>query len=736
MRVYPGQPYPLGATWDGMGVNFALFSEHATKVELCLFHSPEDSQEYIRIPMPEYTDHVWHVYLPDIRPGQIYGYRVYGAYAPDKGLRFNPHKLLCDPYAKVFVRRQNWHDSLYGYIPPSAHTSALIAQEADLLYNTQDSAAHAPLAAVVDTTFSWGDDRHPKTPWHKTVIYEAHIKSMTSHHPDVPPELRGTYAGLACEPIIEHLKSLGVTAIELMPVQQHVDEEFLTKRGLVNYWGYSTLGFFAPDLEYSVRGRDSHSHIPEINYHQNIYDEPLREFKMMVRTLHAAGIEVILDVVYNHTCEGNHFGPTFAFRGIDNKSYYRLVKENQRYYQDYTGCGNTINVEHPRVLQMIMDSLRYWVQEMHVDGFRFDLASALAREEKDVSRLASFFDVIHQDPVLSQVKLIAEPWDCGEGGYQVGNFPVLWTEWNGDYRDSMRSFWKGDSGLVSRIATRLAGSSDLYEGNGRLPHASINFITCHDGFTLEDLVSYNQKHNEANGEENRDGDSHNRSWNMGEEGPTINKAIADLRSRQKRNFMATLMLSLGVPMLLCGDELGMTRNGNNNAYCQDNMLNWLNWHLNDHQRQFLEFVKTVTHIRKSHPVFQRRKFFIGRPYRIPGTDHFSKDIVWYRSDGEEMRMQDWANPSLKWLGALLDGTNMDEMDEKGHLIKDDIFMLIMNADDREVTFTLPIHPIGGHWRVLLDTKEATDYSPKDLDKSIFSYTLIPRSMALLQLMRT
>lgn len=716
-----------------MGVNFALFSEYAEKVALCLFHSPEDMEEYINIPMTEYTDHVWHLYLPDVRPGQIYGYRVYGPYQPEKGLRFNPDKLLVDPYAKIFVRLPKWHSSLYGYIPPSPRTKPAIAEQADLIINTENSAPYAPLAAVVDTTFSWGDDKHPKTPWHKTVIYEAHVKGMTQHHPGVPEEFRGTYAGLASEPVIEHLKSLGVTAIELMPVQQHVDDHFLTQKNLVNYWGYNTLGFFAPDLAYSVRGKKAHTHHAETSYQQNIYDEPIHEFKTMVRAMHAAGIEVILDVVYNHTAEGNHFGPSFSFKGIDNLAYYRSVKDNPRYYQDYTGCGNTINVSHPRVIQLIMDSLRYWVEEMHVDGFRFDLAVALGREEESVSRLATFFDVIHQDPVLSKVKLIAEPWDLGEGGYQVGNFPVLWTEWNGDYRDTLRSFWKGDNGMVSRLATRLSGSSDLYENNKRNPHASINFITCHDGFTLSDLVSYNQKHNEANLENNGDGENHNRSWNMGAEGPTDNPDILALRARQKRNMVASLLFSLGVPMILGGDELGQTRHGNNNAYCQDNQLNWLNWHLKNEDKDFLTFFKRVVGIRKEHPVFQRRKFFAGRPVRIPGTAEFSKDIVWYRPDGEEMRMQDWANPNLKWLSALLDGQNMNEVDEKGHPIKDDILMLMFNASEKSITFNLPLHPLGGYWKVLLDTKEEADFSPKDLDKTVSSYTLESRSMALLQL---
>src|SRR6516162_924531 len=559
MKVLPGRSYPLGATWDGAGVNFALFSEHATKVELCLFDATEQAAQTARIPLREQTDQVWHAYLPDVEPGQLYGYRVYGPYEPAKGHRFNPGKVILDPYAKAIGRDLKWDDSLFGY--------KIGDPNADLSFDERDSAPFAPLAAVVDNAFTWGDDRPPRVPWTKTLIYELHVKGFTMRHPGVPEKQRGTYAGVASEAAVQHLRSLGVTAVELMPVHQHVDDRHLQERGLHNYWGYNTLAFFAPELRYASK------HSPR---------KSVQEFKMMVRSLHAAGIEVILDVVYNHTGEGSPLGPTLSMRGADNAAYYRLA-EDPRYYMDFTGTGNTLNMTHPYVLQLIMDSLRYWVVEMHVDGFRFDLASTLARELFDVDRLGAFFDIIHQDPLLSQVKLIAEPWDVGPGVYQVGNFPVLWTEWNGKYRDGVRRFWKGDGGTASELATRLAGSSDLYQDDGRKPYASINFITCHDGFTLHDLVSYNEKHNEANGEENRDGASDNNSWNCGEEGDTNDPEIIELRERQKRNLMSTLMLSVGVPMMLGGDELGHGQDGNNNAYCQDNELTWLDWELDDRQ---------------------------------------------------------------------------------------------------------------------------------------------------------
>lgn len=551
--VWPGSPYPLGASWDGEGVNFALFSEHAEQVELCLF-DPLGKRELTRIGMRWQTDQVFHCYLPEARPGLLYAYRVYGPYDPANGHRFNPHKLLVDPYAKSFHGRIKWADALFGYRIGSA--------EQDLSMDKRDSAAGIPKCQVIDTSFTWGDDCPPQVPWHDTVIYELHVKGFTALNPKVHPALRGTYAALATAPVVSYLKKLGITAVELMPVHTFIDDRHLVEKGLRNYWGYNSLGFFAPDMRYSASGH-------------------VNEFKTMVKTLHSAGIEVILDVVYNHTAEGSHLGPTLSFRGIDNAAYYRLVHDQPRFYMDYTGCGNTLNMRHPRVLQLIMDSLRYWVQEMHVDGFRFDLASALARELHEVDRLGAFFDIIHQDPVLSQVKLIAEPWDLGEGGYQVGNFPVGWTEWNGLYRDTVRAYWKGDGGLLGEMAYRLTGSSDLYESSGRRPYASINFVTCHDGFSLLDLVSYNEKHNQANGEDNRDGENHNLSWNCGEEGPTKSQHITELRLRQQRNFLATLFLSQGIPMITAGDERGRTQDGNNNAYCHDNELSWLDWELNE-----------------------------------------------------------------------------------------------------------------------------------------------------------
>jgi isoamylase len=546
MRVWPGRPYPLGATWDGSGTNFALYSEHATRVELCLFDSADSEMESQRITLPEQTDMVWHAYLPDVLPGQVYGFRVDGPYKPAEGHRFNAHKVLLDPYAKAVARETRPADETWGY--------KLGDKDADLSFDERDSARFAPLAAVIDDAFTWGDDRPPRVPWNKTLIYEMHVKGFTELHPEVPEKIRGTYAGLSSDAAIRYLKSLGITAIELLPVHEHVDDRRLVEQGKVNYWGYNTLGFFAPERRYTQSAAAG---------------DMVREFKTMVRNLHAAGIEVILDVVYNHTAEGNQLGPTLSFRGIDNASYYRL-SEDPRYYMDFTGCGNTFNMRNPRVLQLIMDSLRYWITHMRVDGFRFDLASTLARELHEVDKLGAFFDIIHQDPVISQVKLIAEPWDLGAGGYQVGNFPVLWSEWNGKYRDCIRHFWKGDGGVVSEFATRFCGSSDLYEWSNRRPHASINFITAHDGFTLHDLVAYNEKHNEANGEDNRDGTNDNISWNCGVEGETDEPAIRALREKKKRSFLATLILSQGAPMLLAGDEIGHTQNGNNNAYCQDN----------------------------------------------------------------------------------------------------------------------------------------------------------------------
>ncbi|HVM94868.1 MAG TPA: glycogen debranching protein GlgX [Candidatus Acidoferrales bacterium] len=661
MRIQPGQPYPLGATWDGLGVNFALFSEHATRVELCFFDSPRSRVESRRVVLPEHTDMVWHGYLLDVRPQQLYGYRVYGPYEPAAGHRFNANKIVLDPYAKAIGRNVTWGDELFGYQIGDA--------QEDLSFDTRDNAALAPLAAVTDGAFTWGEDRAPRTPWHETIIYEAHVRGFTKSHPDVPEPLRGTYAGVASEAAIRHLQTLGVTAVELMPVHHSCVERQLLDRGLTNYWGYNTLAFFAPDARYGVTSST----------------DVVREFKMMVRALHAAGIEVILDVVYNHTAEGNHLGPTLSLRGVDNASYYRLVQDDRRHYQDFTGCGNTLNMLSPRVIQLIMDSLRYWVQEMHVDGFRFDLASALARELYDVDKLAAFFDVIHQDPVLSQVKLIAEPWDVGPGGYQVGNFPVLWTEWNGKYRDNVRRFWRGDGGQVSEFATRLAGSSDLYEHSGRLPYASINFVTAHDGFTLNDLVSYNEKHNEANGENNGDGDNNNNSWNCGVEGPSDDTAVVGLRERQKRNFLATLLLSQGVPMICAGDEFSRTQRGNNNAYCQDNEISWLDWNLDDAKQDLLRFSRFLIALRRNHPVFRRRKFFQGR--QIRGAD--VKDLTWFDPNGKEMTNRSWHAESVRSLMVRVSGSAIAEVDRDGQPLVDDTFLLLLNANETTVAFTLP-----------------------------------------------
>lgn len=712
MRVYPGSAYPLGATWDGKGVNFALFSEHAEAVELCLFDSVEGTHELKRILLPEYSDRIWHGYFPDLRPGQLYGYRVYGPWDPLNGHRFNHHKLLVDPYAKAIVRTEKWHDALFAYAMPSPGMPPSAYVDADLLMDERDSAAYAPLCAVVDDAFMWGDDKRPKTPWHKTIIYEAHVKGLTMLHPDVPDTIRGTYAAIGSEPIINHLQELGITAIELLPVHHHVDDHFLMQKGLTNYWGYNTLGYFAPDMRYS-----STKSTPE---------DAIREFKSMVRSLHAAGIEVILDVVYNHTAEGNHMGPMLCFKGIDNQAYYKQVPEHPRYYMDYTGCGNTLNVSHPRVLQLIMDSLRYWVLEMHVDGFRFDLASTLGRDEHLVNRLSSFFDVIHQDPVLCQTKLIAEPWDLGEGGYQVGNFPVLWTEWNGKYRDAVRSFWKSQSGTLGEMATRLAGSSDLYFEKD--PHASINFVTSHDGFTMQDLVSYNDKHNEANGENNNDGDNHNSSWNCGIEGPTDDPKIKALRFRQKRNLMASLLLSLGVPMICAGDELGRTQQGNNNAYCQDNELSWTSWKLVKDDIDFYDFVRKVIEIRKDNPVFQRRKFFVGTASKSMPM----KDVIWYSAKGQEMTDKDWAESKSLWIGALLNGDAINEMDEKGNPITGDTFLMLLNGDFSAVQFQLPRLSPNIKWELTLETN---DHQPSTQFKAGAIYPLPARSLALFRLKR-
>ncbi len=680
MRVWPGEPYPLGATWTGVGVNFALFSAHASKVELCLFDSPDAAKESTCISLREQTDQIWHAFLPDARPNQLYGYRVYGPYEPDNGHRFNHNKVVMDPYAKSVARTIRWADEMFGYIVGSP--------DADLSFDTRDNAAYAPIAAVVDPAFTWGADRPPRTPWHDTVIYEMHVRGFSIRHPDIPEALRGTYEALTTEPAIEHLKTLGVTAVELMPVHHHARDRYLEERGLTNYWGYNSYGYFAPERRFAASKTPAGA---------------VREFKRMVRALHNAGLEVILDVVYNHTAEGNQLGPTLSLKGIDNASYYRLSGDNRRFYMDFTGCGNTLNMQSPQVLQLIMDSLRYWVLEMHVDGFRFDLASALARELFDVDRLGAFFDIIHQDPVLSQVKLIAEPWDLGAGGYQVGNFPVLWTEWNGKYRDTVRRFWRGDGGTVSELATRLAGSNDLYAHSGRQPYASINFITAHDGFTLHDLVSFNDKHNEANGEENRDGENNNLSWNCGVEGPTDDPVVRSLRERQKRNFLATLMLSQGVPMISHGDEMGRTQQGNNNAYCQDNEITWIDWTLDDERRSLLNFASKLVRLRHSQPVLRRRKYFQGRSIR--GGD--VKDLAWLNPDGQEMTDEAWNADFVRSIGMLLNGSAIEEVDERGQLIIGDSLLVLFNAHSDKVPFTLP--PLEGNqqWRRVFDTSETS-----------------------------
>jgi glycogen operon protein len=700
-RVWPGAPAPLGATWDGEGTNFAIFSEVSTGVELCFYDDPEGLIESARIRLQERTDQIWHAYLPDVRPGQLYGYRVHGAYAPEKGHRFNPAKLLLDPYAKAINGTIRWSDALSGYAMQGPEA------ERDLRPDAQDSAAGLPKCVVVESAFSWGDDKHPRTPLNRTVIYEAHVKGMTARHPDVPEPLRGTYLGLATDPIIDHLLSLGVTALELLPVHHFVTERHLAESGLVNYWGYGTIGFFAPDVRYATGGRG----------------QQVNEFKSMVKRLHRAGIEVILDVVYNHTAEGNHLGPTLCFRGIDNHAYYRLDPKSPRYYTDYTGTGNTLDIRHSRAMQLVMDSLRYWVREMHVDGFRFDLAPVLAREDEAVTPFAEFFDVVRQDPVVSQVKLIAEPWDLGPGGYQVGNFPIGWSEWNGKYRDSMRAFWRGDPGLVGEVASRLAGSSDLYEHSQRSPQASVNFVTCHDGFTLTDLVSYEQKHNEANGEENRDGSDNNLSRNWGAEGPTEATHIVRIRERIKRNLMATLAFSQGVPMVSHGDELGRTQQGNNNAYCQDNPLTWIDWDLSPMDRQFLEFTRQVFAIRASNPVLRRRTFFRHQE-RGPGA---GKDLAWLRADGQEMTAAEWHDASNHVLGMLIRGEATDEVDERGRRLLGEAILLLVNGGARSKTFTLPTLDGVGGWAEIINTAHPT---PRPVRQN--TVNLVPHSLMLLR----
>jgi isoamylase len=703
ITVMPGQPYPQGATFDGAGVNFSLFSENATRVELCLYGDLSDpNRESARIQFSEQTDRVWHAYLSGIKPGIRYGYRVSGPFEPDNGLRFNSAKLLLDPYAKAIDGQLRWDDALFGY--------DLSNPEDGSSRDDRDSAPFMPKSVVADPYFDWRNDSQLHIPWHDTIIYEVHVKGFTKRHPEIPPELRGTYAGLAHPAAIDYLRALGVTAVELMPIHHSVTERSLAEKGLTNYWGYNSIGYFAPDSRFSSSGTSG---------------EQIAEFKNMVRELHSAGLEVLLDVVYNHTAEGNHLGPTLCFRGIDNRSYYRVVEDQPRYYVDYTGCGNTLNMRHPRTLHMIMDSLRYWVIEMHVDGFRFDLAAALARELHEVDRLGAFFDIIHQDPVLSQVKLIAEPWDLGADGYQVGNFPVLWSEWNGKYRDCVRDYWRGSDQTLAEFASRLTGSSDLYEAGGRRPYASINFVTCHDGFTLTDLVTYNERHNEANQQNNEDGSADNRSWNCGAEGPSTDVNISATRARQARNFVATLFLSLGVPMLLGGDELGHTQHGNNNSYCQDNETSWMDWEHGD--EGMLAFCKGLIVFCKKHPVFRRRRWFQGRPIRGSSVD----DIAWFRPDGAEMSDEDWHAGFAKSLGVFLNGKAIPEPDKFGRRIVDDSFYLIFNAHSEAVKFTLPPGKWGRAWRRMVDTTQVEPVESETLFPAGSQIAVASRSLSVM-----
>src|SRR6266478_4713366 len=681
VRTFLGERCILRENWTGNGVNFAIFSEHATGVELCLFGSAEDAKEDVRIPLKERTDQVWHVFLPDARPGQLYGFRVSGPYEPEGGLRFNSSKLLLDPYAKAIAGEVSWADEMFGYV--------IGDKKEDLAQDFRDDAWGVPKSVVIDTAFDWQGDPRPGIPLHNSVIYEVHVKGFSNLWQEIPAQLRGTYAALGTPRAIDYLKKLGVTAVELLPVHAHIDDKDLVDRSLKNYWGYNTIGFFAPHAQYSSSGQ---------------MGEQVAEFKTMVRNLHAGGMEVILDVVYNHTAEGNHLGPTLCFRGIDNVASYRLLSENPRFYLDYTGTGNTVDTLHPRTLQLIMDSLRYWALEMHGDGFRFDLAPALARDGTGVNKFHAFFKIIRQDPVLSQLKLIAEPWDVGDGGYQVGNFPVPWSEWNGKYRYAIRSFWKGDEGRIGEIAYRLTGSPDLYQHDGRRPYASVNFLTAHDGFTLNDLVSYDEKHNEANGDENRDGDNNNRSWNCGVEGPTNDPQINALRERQRRNFLATLFLSQGVPMLCGGDEWGRTQDGNNNAYCQDNEMSWFNWENDEKENQFFEFTRKLIQLRKEHPVFRRPKFLKGR--RIPGSE--IRDVMWFNPGGNQMTEEEWTSPFVRCLGMLLSGDATDVLNFEGESVRDDTFLLLINAHYEPIAFVLPGQE-HLEWQLILDTSDVAGF---------------------------
>ncbi|HLW53788.1 MAG TPA: glycogen debranching protein GlgX [Candidatus Angelobacter sp.] len=700
--VLPGRPYPLGASWDGTGVNFAVYSENAEKIELCLYDN-RSNQETERLEMAEITAFVRHCYIPGLQPGQLYGFRASGPWDPANGHRFNPAKLLIDPYAQAIKGRVDWKGPIFPYQPNGP--------DADLYIDDRDSGPGMPKSIVVNPYFDWEQDRLPRIPLSDSIIYELHVKGFSVLNEEIPPALRGTYAGLGAPPSVKYFKELGITAVELMPIHQFVDDKFLVDKGLKNYWGYNTLNYFSPESRYSSSGDTG----GQVN-----------EFKAMVKALHREGIEVILDVVYNHTAEGNHLGPMLSLKGIDNATYYRAVEGQPRYYLDYTGTGNSLNVRHPQVLKLIMDSLRYWVTEMHVDGFRFDLASTLAREFYEVDRLSAFFDVIHQDPVISQVKLIAEPWDVGPGGYQVGNFPVLWAEWNGKYRDTVRKFWKGDEGQLSDLGYRLTGSSDLYQNDGRKPYASINFATAHDGFTLEDLVSYDHKHNEANGETNQDGTNDNHSWNLGVEGPTQNPTILRRRERQKRNFLATLFCCQGVPMLLGGDEIGRTQRGNNNAYCQDNEISWFDWNLDARRERLLEFTRRLIELRKAHPNFRRRKFYQDRAVYHSAK----KDIAWYAADGREMGQDDWTAHWARSIAVMFNGQTLNITDDFGQPVSDDTFLIILNSYHQKVTYTLPASPRGHGWHLVLDTAQAEDpFSSRDVEKE---FEVVARSFVILK----
>ena len=710
MQIWPGKPYPLGATYDGTGVNFALFSEVAERVELCVI---DDAGAETRIDLPEVDGFVWHVFVPGMQPGQRYGFRVHGPYNPASGQRCNPAKLLLDPYAKAIDGQIDGDESLFSY-----RFNDKLARGAKPKLNTDDSLGHTMLSVVINPFFDWDQDRAPRHEYHETVIYEAHVKGLTQLHPEIPEDIRGTYAGIAHPATIEHLTSLGATAIELMPVHQFVQDPHLLSQGLSNYWGYNTIGFLAPHNGYAAYGTRG---------------QQVAEFKGMVKALHDADIEVILDVVYNHTAEGNHMGPTLAFRGIDNAAYYRLVDDDKTHYFDTTGTGNSLLMRHPHVLQLIMDSLRYWVTDMHVDGFRFDLASSLARQFHEVDRLSAFFDLVQQDPVVSQVKLIAEPWDVGDGGYQVGNFPPLWTEWNGKYRDTVRDFWRGEAATLAEFASRITGSSDLYEHSGRKPIASINFVVAHDGFTLRDLVSYNEKHNEANGEGNADGESHNRSWNCGVEGPTDDPEIRELRHRQQRNFLTTLLLSQGVPMLAHGDELGRSQRGNNNVYCQDNPTSWVDWDLDEDQRSLMEFTQRLVRLRREHPVFRRRRFFAGTADH--GGESDLGDIAWFTPTGEHMGAEHWSNGYARALMVFYNGDAIPEPDPRGQRTVDDSFLMVFNGHHEVLSFTLPSEEYGQEWHICLDTAEPPADEPR-LFKPLSELVTAPRSVVVLHRPRT